>query len=68
MYIEVRHEMECSKCGSGNYERFFNPSEDGIRCLGCGYEKVISRQTTTYSTSNKPIVYNAVSNPNPEKF
>ena len=31
--------IECSECGSDNYEKFYRPRSRGCRCLDCGHEE-----------------------------
>jgi ribosomal protein L37AE/L43A len=39
MYITLKEKIECSACGSTDYERFADTRYQGLRCKSCGHEK-----------------------------
>jgi DNA-directed RNA polymerase subunit RPC12/RpoP len=39
MFIEVKQNIKCSKCGSTDYESFSDRQYQGMRCKACGHEK-----------------------------
>ena len=38
MFINLNQRIECSKCGSSNYETFRDSTHSGTRCKSCGHE------------------------------
>lgn len=66
MYIEIKQKIECSKCGSPSWERFFDQTYTGLRCLRCGHEKkelqphlkhTESSGSVTWSSSDQAIKF-----------
>lgn len=42
------YHLECSICGSSDYETFQNKRYSGIRCLNCGHDKITTPQPSIY--------------------
>jgi len=67
MYINLKQKVECSKCGSENYENFSDDMYRGIRCKWCGHEsKELHEHLRPQPTEGTS--YRWISSNNPRKF
>lgn len=58
MYVDLAP-THCSKCNSTNSENFSNANFDGIRCKGCGHEKILNMRHRQKDELLEPSAYTA---------